>query len=75
MVGLNRNVRLIRSPTCLVVLGTMCSQSAFVLPRMTSREPCCGRYSTNRVLLARSLSRNGRAAPSVIDAMSGSGLP
>jgi hypothetical protein len=64
-----------RSPTCFAVFGTMCSHSTFVLPRMTSKEPCSGAYSTTLPLSARDLSLNGRAAPSVIEAMFGSGSP
>lgn len=41
-----RNVRLMRSPIGLAVLGTQCFHSELVRPRMTSRSPWPGWYST-----------------------------
>ena len=68
-----RNVRLIRSPTGLVVFGTRCRQWCWVGPRITSRLPWVSSTAAVSAGRDRCFSWNVREAPKLTEPMTGSG--
>ena len=69
---MTRKVRLRRSPMGLVVLGIWWCQHAWVGPRMTSRLPGSSSISWVSEGSSRWRNRNGRRAPKLTDAITGS---